>query len=118
MPRLPVNPDKPSGAAPLTLRVSWAALAVFAGLALVWYFGIGQLQQWLAVDVTCHAEPSIGRRARFAEMVSCSLAEGPRGWLLLGWMASLPLFTTIWLERALRRAVLARGRSARNSDGQ
>ena len=113
MPRLPVNPDNPSGAAPLTIRVSWAALAVFAALALVWYLGIGQLQQWLAVDVSCYPEPGIGRRARLAELVSCSLAAGPAGWLLLGWMASLPLALTFFLERAMRRAVKARGLSAR-----
>ena len=118
MPRLPVNPDKPSGAAPLTLRVSWAALAVFAVLGLVWFFGIDVLKDWLSLDAACDPGSAYGRRARYGELVSCMLAQGPRGWLWLGWCAAYPLGITYSLERALRKLVKARGEAARSGRGQ
>ena len=113
MSRLPVGPDNNSDAAPLTVRVSWAALAVVAALGLIWFFGIDLLRDWLSLDGECVTEPGLGRRARYAELVGCSLAAGPRGWLWLAWCASFPAFITIALERKLRRSVLARGQAAR-----
>ena len=114
MPRLPVNPDdNENGAAPLTVKVSWAALSVVILCGVIWFVGIDLLQSWLDLDTSCSDEPVIGRRARLAEMASCSAAQGLKGWLFLGWCAAYPLLTSFWLERGLRRAIKKRGKSAR-----
>ena len=111
MSRLPVEPDsRNNSAAPLTVKFSWAAFAVWVVAGLVWFFGIDPLHSALALDTACFDEPVIGRRQRTAEMVSCSIAEGPAGWLFLGWCASFPLITMFVLERGLRRAIKARAK--------
>lgn len=116
MSRLPVKPDgRNKSAAPLTVKISGAAFAVWAVAGVLWFFGIDLLHSALSLDTTCFEEPANGRRQRVAEMVSCSIAEGPAGWLFLGWCASFPLLTTLALERGLRRAIKAR--AARSSPG-
>ena len=115
MPRLSVRKDLNSeDAAPLTVKVSWAAFFVFLALGVVWFLGLGVLDDWLRLDLTCSGERYYTRQAQVSEAVSCAIAEGPRGWLYLGWSASWPLLVFWSLERGLRRAIKARGVASRS----
>lgn len=92
-----------------TIVVTWRALLLGLILFALWLWLIPVLQASAGVEAQCLGG-SYHRTARLTELVTCSFEAGTRGWLFLGFLASFPAITLIWL-RALFSEMLARGRS-------
>ncbi len=97
-----------NGAAPLTVTVSWGGLALIVALCAVWWAGVVHLDEFLQVDTQCEDKRYYGRGAEFAETARCALDQGLGGWIYLAWTLVLPLGLLTWMERSLRKSILAR----------
>lgn len=102
------DPARPDDSAPPTIRIGWGAVIFIVLSAAVWLFGVNEFDALLAIDTQCDNERYYGRGAELAEILRCSLEAGPRGWFYIAWLASFPFLTVTWLERKLRKAMLAR----------
>ncbi len=109
MSRLPVS-DNSSGkwTAPLAANVSWGGLALVAALGAVWWIGVTGLDGLLGIDTQCEGERYDGRGAEAREFIRSALEAGVAGWIYLAWVAIFPFGLVTWLERRLRKAMLAR----------
>lgn len=96
--------------APPTLRIGWGAVIFVVLAAAAWLFGVYELDALLGIDTQCENTRYSGRGAELAEILRCSAEAGEKGWFYIAWMASFPFLLVTWLERRLRKAMLARRR--------
>lgn len=109
MPRLPVgDTGNDNGGAPLTVKVGWGALLLIVLAAALWLFGVYRLDELLAIDTQCDNTRYYGRGAELGEILRCSVEAGPKGWFYVAWLGAFPFLLVTWLERRLRKAMLAR----------
>lgn len=102
-----------SSAAPLHAPVGWGGLLFVLVAGLVWWWGVQSLDTMLGVETQCEDTPNGSRGAELAETVRCSIAAGFAGWLYLAWLLVFPFGLVTWLERRLRKAMLARRNGGR-----
>lgn len=101
------SPDA-KNAAPLAVRVSWGGIALIVVLGAVWWAGVVHLDELLQLDTQCEDKRYDRRGAELAETLRCSVGQGYGGWIYVAWTLIFPLGLLTWMERLLRRAILAR----------
>jgi hypothetical protein len=101
MPRLPVS--KSANGKPLVVTIGYSTLAIGGLLVALFVAGDLLLPDLLGLDLDC-TDAGRGRRARVVEVVGCSLAAGPVGWLYLAWVAAPVVLFGLWLRSRVRRA--------------
>ncbi len=94
--------------APLHEQIGWGGLLFALVAGLVWWGGLQSLDAILGVDTQCEDTRHGNRGAELAETMRCSIAAGLEGWLYLAWLLVFPFALVTWLERRLRKAMLAR----------
>ena len=90
------------------MKIGWGALVVIVAGAVIWWLGVAHLGEFFGIDTQCESTRHDGRGAELAETLRCSVEAGPGGWFYIAWMASFPFLLVTWLERRLRKAMLAR----------
>ena len=101
MPRLPVSDGSEGQVSQPTIVVTWWGAALATVAFAVWIAGDVMLADWLGLDLNC-AGGTRSSRSSAAEIVICSAAAGPTGWLYLGWLAAPMVVLGWWLKRKLK----------------
>lgn len=89
-------------------KAGWGAVLLIVVAAAVWLFGVQEFDALLGIDTRCEDGPRAARGAELAETLRCSLEAGAAGWFYIAWLATFPFLLVTWLERRLRKAMLAR----------
>lgn len=78
---------KREAAAAPTVVVTWWGAALALGIVAISLAGDVLMPDWLGLDLDC-IDGHQRRRSAAVEVVLCSAAAGPKGWLYLGWFTA------------------------------